>query len=125
LHPRHHRRLLSSSTPLSPTPTSVCITIFDPGPKHAAVNHKHALLFSTPTESTQPPIASMPSPSSTLASELTSVLDSIPERTIVDVKPAVVIDLKHAVVVDDLNPAVDTSFVSLVHPLPICECLYD
>jgi hypothetical protein len=62
----------------------------------------------------QPSTTSTPLSSSTLAPELTTVLDSSSEHAIIDLNLAAIIDLKHNAIVVDLKPTIDTSFVSLV-----------
>jgi hypothetical protein len=79
------------------TPALVLSAILDLSLEHAIIDFKYAtaILDSTP--------------------ELTVVLNFSPEHAVVDLKPAAIIDLTAATIVP---PS-----VSLVRPLPICECL--
>jgi hypothetical protein len=97
--------MLSISTPLFLTPASELATVLDPGPKHAAINLKHASMFSTLA----------------LALELAIVLDSSLEHAIVDVNQVItVVNLKPTIV--DLTTVIPLS-VSSVRPPLDCEFL--
>jgi hypothetical protein len=75
----------------------VLSAILDLSLEHAIIDFKYATAILDP------------------ALELTVVLNSSPEHAVVDLKPAAIIDLAAATIVP---PS-----VSLVCPLPICECL--